>query len=107
MAAQGAARALRCMYASKGVHAGRFVRILCARRSVLVRLDVFAALLLCHSLCCPVQPVRTARVSSRDGGFDSEPFLGLPRLMVVGLSRLQAHGISRPALVSRGGQLQR
>ena len=32
----------------------------------------------------------------------TEPFLGLPRLMVVGLSRLQTHGISRPALVSRG-----
>ena len=91
----------------KGVRAGQFVRILYARRSILVRLDDFAAPVSCHTLCCPVQPVRTARVSSRDGGFDSEPFLGLPRLMVVGLSRLQAHGISRPALVSRGGQLQR
>ena len=90
-----------------GVHAGQFERILYAHRSVLVRLDDFAAPVSCHTLCCPVQPVRTARVSSRDGGFDSEPFLGLPRLMVVGLSRLQAHGISRPALVSRGGQLQR
>ena len=91
----------------QGVRAGQFERILYARRSVLVRLDDFAAPVSCHTLCCPVQPVRTDRMSSRDGGFESEPFLGLPRLMVVGLSRLQAHGISRPALVSRGGQLQR
>ena len=91
----------------QGFRAGQLSRILYARRFILVRLDDFAAPVSCPTLCCPVQPVRTARVSSRDGGFESEPFLGLPRLMVVGLSRLQAHGISRPALVSRGGQLQR
>ena len=85
-----------------GVHAGQFERILYAHRSVLVRLDDFAAPVSCHTLCCPVQPVRTDIMSSRDGGFKSEPFLGLPRLMVVGLSRSQTHGISRPALASRG-----
>ena len=84
-----------------GVHAGQFERILYAHRSVLVRLDDFAAPISCHTLCCPVQPVRTDIMSSRDGGFESEPFLGLPRLMVVGLSRLQTHGISRPALILR------
>ena len=90
-----------------GVREGQLVRILYARRSIFVRLDVFAAPVSCQTLCCPVQPVRPDIVSSRGGGFESEPFLGLPRLMVVGLSRLQAHGISRPALASRRGQLQR
>ena len=45
--------------------------------------------------------VRPDTVSSKGGGFESEPFLGLPRLMVVGLSYLQTHGISSSALVSR------
>ena len=34
-----------------GVHAGQIVRILYARRTVLVQLDVFAVLMSCHPLC--------------------------------------------------------
>ena len=59
-----------------GVRAGQLFRILFARRSVFVRLDDLAAPMSCPTLCCLVQPVRTDRMSSRDGGFKSELFLG-------------------------------